>query len=366
MKPRQIAVFDGLRITTEHLDHLQAAFLTGLDDLREATGAVRRGFEVRADGADQVVVEPGLAFDLDGNRVVCEEPRTLGVVFPEGGAPLWVTVTYDQPQSGETEGRNTLVWDDCEFDLRPVAPGPADRAIVLARLERGTDGALVVHPQLGSPQAAQPPPVFAPAEPAGERLCAAQGVLRIGGPPDGNGLVLLAAALADPSADPSDEPCVTLATADVGIPFRLVSLSSQSVLTATVTADGDGSPPVLRAVAWGEAAPAGALLAQHALTTGGPAPVLTEGAVAELPLSEWAGTAPIFARLRARVEVRRADSGDLRFAVTVDWTAGPGEEPLHLLESTSYRLHLGAEIAWKALGCTGRPHHHEGDESWQL
>ena len=38
MQPAQIRVFDGLRLTTEHLNHLQAALRSGVQDLREILG----------------------------------------------------------------------------------------------------------------------------------------------------------------------------------------------------------------------------------------------------------------------------------------------------------------------------------------
>ena len=146
MRPKQINVFDGLRITTEHLDHLQGAFLTGLQDLREAAGLgkIVRGFEVTVEGDGRVTVQPGLAFDLERNRISSDEPKSLDAAFQEGEEALWLTIRYDQQETGEVEGKQTLIWDGCALELSPTEPSPDDLAITIARLARGDDGRPVV------------------------------------------------------------------------------------------------------------------------------------------------------------------------------------------------------------------------------
>jgi hypothetical protein len=423
MKPKQIVVFDGLRITTVHLDHLQGAFLTGLRDLREAVGlgTVQRGFQVHADRADQVVVAPGLAFDRDGNRIVSDEPQTIDVVFPGGDRSLWVTVAYDQSETDETEGKNTLVWDGCALDVQAEQPGPADPAIAIARLERQDDGALAVHPAGTEPAPAHPvggngdvpPPDGRSPAPAGEsnqpappaelpgtstasngatgrastmgQLAVGQGVVRLSGLAGAHrgALTSLAAAVRNQSADGGESvPSVTLATADVDVSFRPLSLSCQSVLTATATV-GENEPgmtsglPALHAVAWGEVSQAGETILQHSLINCGSAPspftaCVAEGAVAQLPLAGWAESVPradtaaaglaseaspamppelaVCRQLQVSVRFQRNEMGGLWFVVTVDWKGSQDEESIRLLESGTYRLQIDAHVAWKALG----------------
>ena len=80
MRPGQIRVFDGLRLTTEHLTHLQDALRSGVEDIREilGLGVVYRGFEVAAASETAITVQPGLAFDFQKNRLVADEPRPIG------------------------------------------------------------------------------------------------------------------------------------------------------------------------------------------------------------------------------------------------------------------------------------------------
>jgi hypothetical protein len=331
MRPKQINVFDGLRITTEHLDHLQGAFLTGLQDLREVSGLGRvvRGFEVVADGEGRIIVQPGLAFDLEKNRIISDEPKTLDAAFQESEEALWVTIRYDQQESGEIEGKQTLIWDGCELGLTADEPGPDDLAIAIARLTMGEDGKLVVRGP-GEPEsvAEAPGAEAADAVPAGEspagengtssapggeaqppvkggnaggangstpgsngsaetgtpappipRLVAAQGLTRISNPasPFGSPLSALAIAVRGQAGQPAEEqpdPSLTLATRDIPANFTPVSLSCQVILRISVAGGegGNGTAPngyvaaPLQSTSWGEVSLDGETLAQHALS----------------------------------------------------------------------------------------------------
>ena len=87
VKPGRIRVFDGLRVATEHIDHMQDALHSSIEELREAVGLGRvlhgvRGPARRA--TSRIVVGPGLAFDNRRNRMVVDEPQRLDVTFPAG------------------------------------------------------------------------------------------------------------------------------------------------------------------------------------------------------------------------------------------------------------------------------------------
>jgi hypothetical protein len=136
MKPGQIQVFDGLRLTTQHLQHLQGAFHSAVQDIRQilGLGLVHQGFEVVQDSDQTVTVMPGVAFDFLKNRIVSDEPRILEVKFGEGEIIKFVCVKYDQVEDGLVEGRATLIWDSCAIQLRPTLPDPAENEVPLCAL----------------------------------------------------------------------------------------------------------------------------------------------------------------------------------------------------------------------------------------
>lgn len=142
MRPARIQVFDGLRIATEHLDHLQDGLHSSIEDLREAAGLGRivRGLEVTVDGPG-VVVAPGLAFDRARNRVAVDEPQRIDVTFPIGQDTQYVCAKYERVEDHEVEGKPTMVWDSTSLLLQSTLPAPADVSIPLAKLVRSPDGA---------------------------------------------------------------------------------------------------------------------------------------------------------------------------------------------------------------------------------
>jgi hypothetical protein len=405
MRPRHINVFDGLRITTEHMDHLQGAFLTGLQDLREASGLGRvvRGFEVSIADESHITVQPGLAFDLDKNRIVNDAPLLVDAALRGGEDALWVTIRYEQEESGETEGKQILIWDGCAVELTAIEPGPNDLAIPIARLTQATGGQLAVsspgEPTPGSDAAedagtgeAGPPPATSAAPPTSLSLIATQGTTRLANlsSPLGTPLASLAAIVRGQRDQPtggSPAPSLTLATGDITVDFTPARLSCQVILTAGVagTEEGDGTAPdralpaPLQSTSWGEISLAGEMLAQHALTqcvTGEPGHAgpnvgqfrsfLGEGVVAQLPLNAWAGAAepgeagamvttvtPELAVCRSlQLSVRAAwDAAEgVHVILSLDWKGGGDDDQIQLLETTTVRVHTEALLAWSALG----------------
>jgi hypothetical protein len=154
VRPARIQVFDGLRIATEHLDHLQDGLHSSIEDLREAAGLGRivRGLEVSVDGP-AVVVAPGLAFDHARNRVAVDEPQRIDVTFPIGQDAQYLCARYERVENHEVEGKPTLVWDSTRLLLQSTPPAPTDASIPLAKLVRSPDGASF---ELVSPDAPEP------------------------------------------------------------------------------------------------------------------------------------------------------------------------------------------------------------------
>lgn len=136
MKPGSIQVFDGLRLTTQHLEHLQGGFHSAVQDLRQilGLGQVHQGFEVVPSGDLVITVMPGIAFDFQKNRIVCEEPRTLEVKFAPGETLKFVCVKYEQVQNGVVDGRPTMIWDSCSLSLRATKPGAEENEVALCAL----------------------------------------------------------------------------------------------------------------------------------------------------------------------------------------------------------------------------------------
>lgn len=137
MRPGHLNVFDGLRMTTEHMNYLQGSFHSAVQDLRGilGLGIVHKGLEVVVEGSG-VTVQPGLAFDHQGNRIVLDMPITVELNFAPGETTKYVCVKYDQIEDGEVEGRFTLVWDSCGVVLLPELPDAADNLVPLARVDR--------------------------------------------------------------------------------------------------------------------------------------------------------------------------------------------------------------------------------------
>jgi hypothetical protein len=136
MQPRNIEVFDGLRITTDHFDHLQGSIHSALEDFRGilGLGRVHRGFGVTAVDEHSIQVDPGLAFDAQRRRVVSDEPVKLEVPAAIATAPQFVCLSYDQGADGEVEGHLTRIWDSARIDIRATPPAPTDDAIMIAEL----------------------------------------------------------------------------------------------------------------------------------------------------------------------------------------------------------------------------------------
>ena len=196
MRPSQLRVFDNLRITTEHIEHLQGALHSAVRDLRDLAGAGRaaRGLTVTAGSSGRdITIAPGLAFDNALHRLPLDAPQTLSVTFAPDQTAQTVCLNYIQQETGEVEGRATLLWDDCVAEFGP-SPFPAnDPRVPIARLERDADSFRIIPlpepiapPPPVPPVGTEPPPTLnAPATapdaptppPAPLRLVAAQGTL---------------------------------------------------------------------------------------------------------------------------------------------------------------------------------------------
>ncbi len=142
MRPGQIKVFDGLRITTEHMDHLQGSFHSAIQDLREilGLGRVYYGFEVISEDDQSITAMPGLAFDFQGNRIISDEPKTVDINLIEEGDKEYVCIKYERIEKGKVEEKPTLIWDSCSVLLRDSLPESEENLIPIAEFVKAENG----------------------------------------------------------------------------------------------------------------------------------------------------------------------------------------------------------------------------------
>ena len=135
---------DGLRVTKDHLEHLQDRLREGLLDLRRSLGLGRIAWGLKVDAADRVAVAPGVAFSPGGVRMAVDSP--LSLALPDGAAPLRVTLraSNSDRQALRVDGQPTLVLLTTAAALEPDdGADPGSDALVIARLTRGTGGVTV-------------------------------------------------------------------------------------------------------------------------------------------------------------------------------------------------------------------------------
>ena len=161
MQPRNIQVFDGLRITTDHIDHLQGSIHSAIGDVRDilGLGRVHRGCAVIALDAGAIQVGPGLAFDRQRRRIVIDEPARIAVSPMAAGDVRYVCLSYDEVADGEVQGQPTRVWDSGLVEVRPSPPSVTEDVIVLARLMPAGDAGFEVRPPFEEivPETVPPP-----------------------------------------------------------------------------------------------------------------------------------------------------------------------------------------------------------------
>ena len=344
MKPSRIRVFDGLRITTEHMNHLQTAFASGIEDLREIAGLgkVQRGLTVTASGG-QVTVNPGLAFDPQRNRVVCDEPKSAPVTFETGVDTMYVCLKYEAVEDGKVEGQATLLFDSCAVVVQAGLPEAKDNLVAVAKLSNSADGIKV------EPLGNTPAPAGQSAAPGKSSFGVSQGITRLKGS-------LLEIAPSSTSG--------ALAEEVMPIPFAPLSVTSRSLFTATVTVlnppaapgpDGQPTQPAdsqfrFECRADGESTLDDTGIAQFSISTSSSADV-SEKELARLFLEvpEASGAEALRSAYLA-LRLQRGSDGHLRIVCTLEWPSVPSDESVKAMQSFKPSLSWQALFAWKALG----------------
>lgn len=141
----RVKFLDGMRVTIEHMEHLQALWLSAAVQLRKAigTGKVSYGLKVEPAPGNKVKVGSGLAFDRKGRPLLLEEEREVALDFGVSKT-LYLALIYAQRSGGIVGGVPTLVFNELKIETRAGAPPYTDGAVVFAELQAGEGGAVSV------------------------------------------------------------------------------------------------------------------------------------------------------------------------------------------------------------------------------
>ena len=134
MSNEQGTVFvDGLRVTSQHLNHLEASAQQAVGDLRRVLGLAHVGFGFRievAEDGQSATLTPGLGFTSGGQRVALDEGAALAV--PDGDGPFAVALTagsHADPATlvGDT---GTIIFSDTSVSVAADAAAGPDTLVV--------------------------------------------------------------------------------------------------------------------------------------------------------------------------------------------------------------------------------------------
>lgn len=137
---------DGLRVTADHLQHLQDRLRESVLDLRRSIGLgkVAWGLRVTLDGG-AVRLDPGLAFAPSGVRLAVDAPLNLGP--PAGAARVVARASNSDVQALRVGATPTLIQLLTQVTLEPDDGTALDAdALLLARILPGEGGATVDQP----------------------------------------------------------------------------------------------------------------------------------------------------------------------------------------------------------------------------
>ena len=134
MSDEQGTIFlDGLRVTSQHLNHLEESAQQAVGDLRRVLGLAHIGYGFRiqvADDGQSATLTPGLGFTASGARVTLDEGAALTI--PDGDGPFSVALsasTHDDPTTrvGDT---GTIIYSDTTVSVAAEPPPDPDSLVV--------------------------------------------------------------------------------------------------------------------------------------------------------------------------------------------------------------------------------------------
>jgi len=144
VKQGKVEFFDGMRVSREHLDHLQNLLLGAAVQLRGAIGhgKIAYGLKVESKQSGQITVHPGLAFDHQARSLLLDTEKDVAVDF-SGAAILYVVLVHKLEGKNTRKGVATIFTDQVEVALRTSASPYADFGVVCAVLDKIENGITV-------------------------------------------------------------------------------------------------------------------------------------------------------------------------------------------------------------------------------
>ncbi|MBI4874122.1 MAG: hypothetical protein HY822_05765 [Acidobacteria bacterium] len=135
---------DGMRVTRQHMEHLQDTLLADAIQLRQALGAgkVCHGFQTVAAGSDKVKVSPGLAFDALARPVILDTETEVPLDFSAAKKQV-LALVYSVRAESPVNGVPSLLYHRTGVEARAAAPPYADGALPFAEVD-GTGGTILV------------------------------------------------------------------------------------------------------------------------------------------------------------------------------------------------------------------------------
>lgn len=131
---------DQMRITREHMSHLQATLLDGIVGLRETLGAgVVYGYSAHATGPGKVEVAPGLALDAFGRPLILTEAREVELA-PDAVSTGYLVALHKLRSTAEVGGVPSILFDHVAIEVRPGPPPFEDGAVPFAGVKPGEEG----------------------------------------------------------------------------------------------------------------------------------------------------------------------------------------------------------------------------------
>jgi hypothetical protein len=345
MKPSRIRVFDGLRITTEHINHVQTAFASGIEDLRQIAGLgrIHSGLAVTFEGG-QAIVAPGLAFDPLGNRLGFDQAQSVGVDFAAGERLKYVCAKYESVEDGQVEGQATLLFDSSSILVQTDPPKPEDNLVVLAKIVNSPDG-IKVEPS--SQSSGQPFTQGPGGAVSGQTLRVAQGATKI------KGELLQISASTESNM---------LLEQDLELSYLPASLTAWVLVSATISilppppASQDVPPAPLQTDfkfdcrADSECSLTDSGIRQYSISTTS-TPDFSDREMARLFL-DLPSSSGLDSLKSAYVAIRlaRNNAGQLKIVSTLDWFAVPSDEAVKSIQNLKPSLSWQALFVWRALG----------------
>jgi hypothetical protein len=127
---------DGLRVTADHLQHLQDRLRDAMRDVRQTIGLGRVAWGLHVTvAADSVIVTPGVAFAPSGIRLNIDTDANLPI--PGGAGPWRVTLkaTEQDRASLRVGDKPTLIQLITSVAIEPAGdPAPGEDALVVATI----------------------------------------------------------------------------------------------------------------------------------------------------------------------------------------------------------------------------------------